>query len=218
MGRLILFLLLLILLLIAGLITLAIVAVQQWGLAGLAGVVVAFIVAGFVLKRLAGMAVERLFRAPFKMKGAVLRGARATVHSVLPVDAPPARQLADDEDDEGDEDESEQPAEALDWFQIEATITPAATAGATPFQHWEIGELLLTVPGAPEEPDEEPEYSLDDLHIFMEGEFKPDEGYKMPGEQRLRFRVGVPPGTERLIFRYYFELFGEVRFPRRVSA
>jgi len=218
----------LLLVLVAALITLAITAVQQWGLPGLAAVVVAFLILGQGVRVLAGNAVRSAFTSPFRMKGSVLKDARVTIHSVEPTD-PPAHVLdrwredgeaaASDEPHEPADEENEEDLphpSTLEWWRVEATITPTATP--TTFQLWEVGELLLTVPGASEEPEDDPEYSLESLEVLVEGEFKEDEGYKLPGEHRIRFVVGVAPGTERLVFRYYFELFGEVPFPRRVTG
>src|SRR2546430_12006750 len=51
------------------------------------------------------------------------------------------------------------------------------------------------------------------LDVQQEGAFKPDEGFKFEGPQRLRLLIAVKPGTSRLKFRYYFEEFGAVVLP-----
>jgi hypothetical protein len=45
------------------------------------------------------------------------------------------------------------------------------------------------------------------------GRFVEDEGMKYGGPRRLRLRVAVRPGQERLALVYYFERIGEVRLP-----
>jgi hypothetical protein len=216
--------LLLVLILVIGLMALAAVAVNTWGLGGFVGVVIGLIVAGMITKRLAGMALKAALMTPFKMKGAPLRNAQVVVHSVEPASPPPGQAELPAGDDERDSDDGytdEDPGEraegeALDWYRIDVTIRP--TVQGTAFQLWEPGDLGLASPGSRATDDEDGRIEVDEVEIWTDGAWIEDEGYKYPGEQRLRLLFGVPQGTERLCFRYYFESFGEIRFPKRVGS
>jgi len=59
--------------------------------------------------------------------------------------------------------------------------------------------------------------AIHNLQVEEEGQFKPHEGMKYPGPQRLRMVLAVQPGVTALKFRYYFEAFGEVRLPAPVA-
>ncbi len=107
------------------------------------------------------------------------------------------------------------PAEAdgtKEYFWLDVTITPQPARGA--FGMWEPGELVLVdAASRPQDVDSNSAGVLRDLEVFRDGAFTKDEGFKYAGPQRLKMRVGVEPGYSRLKFRYYFELFGEVRLP-----
>src|SRR5690349_21635981 len=75
----------------------------------------------FVLPLLAKFALKSLFLTPFKLKGKVLRGATAVVHSVEPT-APPEPEPREADAEEIDAGEGE--AEDLEYFLVDATITP----------------------------------------------------------------------------------------------
>ena len=157
----------------------------------------------FITKR----ALKALFLMPFKMKGAALAGATAVVNSVEPAPEPARR----DEDDD-DEDDDEGPRE---HYYVDVTIAPKASQGGG-FSHWEPGELVLVRPGAkaiPGDDDEDEVGSVRELLVWSGTEFGPDDDYKYEGERRLRLHVAVVPGTREARFRYYFEIFGDVRFP-----
>lgn len=215
-------LLLVLFLIVVGVMALAAVAYSLWGFPGFAGVIVGVIASLWLLKRLIGYALQRLFLAPFKAKGAVLSGAQATVHAVTPAEQPARRYdpSADDAqaaaalhrgDGTDDEDEGE-PLVPLRWFRIDVTITP--TAKTTAFQMWEPGELLLARPGSdPQDEEEEAGATIEEVRVWQDGAFRDDDGMKYAGSQRLELLAGIPEGVERLCFRYYFEDFGEVRVP-----
>ena len=158
----------------------------------------------FVLKKVLGRLITKAFTAPFKAKGAVLRGASAEIHSVTPTPAPPRRE--DDED-------SASEAGPLVHYLIDVTVTPAASDG--PFQMWEPGDIRLALPTAKAD-DTDGGDDVGEIHtvrIWQDGAFVDDEGMKFPGPQRLELHVGVAPAIREVRFRYYFELFGTVRFP-----
>ena len=157
-------------------------------------------------KVLAGKAFMAAIKMPFKAKGAVLRGATATVNSVLPGEPPP--RSPDDEDD----DEEGVPHGERRYYWLDVAVTPLAPTGK--FTMWEPGDLVLVAPTAkPDDVDDEESYGVSTVEVWEEDRFVPDEGYKYEGERRLRLLVGVPPAWRAARFRYYFELFGDVRFP-----
>ena len=181
---------------------LAIKFLPWWAL--LAGAVALVPISRWVLKR----TVVGLFTAPFRMKGAVLKGAAAEVHSVVPT-ARPALEVGAEESNGG------AAAAARRYFWLDVTVRP--TGRSEGFQHWEPGELQLVRPESrldPHEADEgEDACEVKRLEVQQEGSFQEDEGWKLPGPQRLRLLLAVQPGVTGLKFRYYFEEFGEVHLP-----
>ncbi|MBI4752576.1 MAG: hypothetical protein HY774_29140 [Acidobacteria bacterium] len=158
-------------------------------------------------------ALKNLFLAPFKAKGAVLRGAQAQVHSIMKVDAPVKEAgLVSDEAEEISETRPDR--STWKYYEIDVTISPQSQNGA--FSHWEPGELRLLPIHAevsPDNDDDEEISELSKLEIFEEGIFKPDEGYKFPGSQRLRLLTAVHPAHQQVKFAYYFETFGNLTLP-----
>src|SRR3989442_15593894 len=111
----------------AGVIAVVAIAVKflpWWAL--LLGVVALVVIGKFMAKRL----FCRLILTPFKLKGAVLKGATAEVHSVTPVVEPPLKGTASTE------------ATPRTSYYVEITIRPGGDA-KTPFGLWEPGELRL---------------------------------------------------------------------------
>ena len=181
-----------------------------------AGVVVAFrtlpwwaLVIGFLLVVLIGKFVvkrllKKLILMPFKAKGAVLRGAAATVHSVAPSTALPI-----------DHDRDE-PTKPCAHYLMEVTIAPQNGSG--PFQLWEPSALELARFDAVRRPesdeaDDESGCNVEKIQVETEGQWNDDEGMKYGGAQRLQLWVAVQPGVRQLKFRYYLEEFGSVRIP-----
>jgi hypothetical protein len=163
----------------------------------------AFAAAVVAVPPLIRWALPRLLKVPFRAKGAVLRGATVRVHSVERSAAagPPGG------DEAGAADRGPR-----EHYRIEVTIMPPPAEG--PFTLWGPGELVLVGPGAKaEEPEGDDDGEVRALEIEQDGRFLPDEGMKYGGPQRLRFVAVVPPGLERLRFRYYFEIFGDVALP-----
>ena len=189
------------------------------------------IVAGLVLlavigKLLIGRLFKKLLLAPFRAKGAVLRGATATVHGVSAAEAPtkksPVAESDADEssDQESDEDESKpgkSEAPRLHYL-LEVTITPGQTDG--PFGHWEPGEIVLVRPESVLRPESDEADDSDDscevggIQVHEDGAWKDDDGMKFAGPQKLRMHLAVQPGARQLKFRYYFEEFGLVQLPQ----
>jgi hypothetical protein len=191
------------------------------------GIVLFLVAVVLSIRYLGPLLLKTAFMTPFKMKGAVLRGASATVHSIVPTEAPPEPEMTehqlpspDDEDDEGDDDADDDDEDARptvsvphDYYLIDVTISPAPTPG--PFQFWDPSDLVLVPFDAKADMlDDDGESSLAGYEVYQDGAFGPDEGGKYHGEQRLRMTFGVPRGgPRRRKFRYYFEAFGDVELP-----
>ena len=164
-----------------------------------------------------GWLIKRLFMIPFKMKGAVLKGAEIQIHSVVPAQAPAKREStpsdADAQDDNDDEDVSDEEDDKTPrrYYSLDVTITPAPSQGK--FQFWEPTELLLVHPSAANDIDtDDNSCVISNVEVEEDGEFRSD-GEKYPGPRRLRLLLGVKEGVRELRFRYYFEAFGNVTLP-----
>jgi hypothetical protein len=239
-------LLLILLVLLAGFMALAIWLYNTFGVWGFLGALAVFVVFVYALKFFLVWGFKRLFMAPFKAKGAVLTGAQLVIHSVTTAE-PPSRSSRDDledeenfEDDEEDTDDANGDAHSLarqddeadegdddfegdeegpqDWYFVDATITPRPPQGA--FRLWEPGELVLVNPqDTGEDIAAEDLGHVADIEVWQDGRWQPDEGYKYEGQQRLRMRVGLQPGTKTARFKYYFEVFGDtVEFPAPIDV
>jgi hypothetical protein len=242
-------LLLILLLMLAGFLALAIWLYNTFGIWGFVGALALFAVMVYALKFLVVWGFKRIFLAPFKAKGAVLNNAELVIHSIAVAQAPPRSAYEDDEVDEGFEDEEEDEEGEVrsitlsntngddfdeeqadedeadyddevpqDWYFVDVTITPRPPEGA--FRLWEPGELVLVNPE-----DQGDDINSDDLghvadiEVWQDGKWKPDEGFKYEGQQRLKMRIGLEPGTRRARFKYYFEIFGDtVEFPAPIDV
>lgn len=154
----------------------------------------------FVFKRL----LKKLFLMPFKAKGAVLRGATATIHSMSPTSLTP------------DPDGGEKSAEPRAHYMMEVTITPQQSNGT--FQLWEPCSLELARFDAVRRPesdeaDDEAGCEVRKVQVATDAAWTDDEGMKYGGPQRLKLQLSVQPGVQQLKFRYYLEEFGSVRIP-----
>jgi hypothetical protein len=137
------YVLLVVLVVLVALMVVAAVVVQEYGWTGFLILLGALVVFGYVLRKATPRIFMYLLMRPLRRMGAVLRGARLTVHSVTPCDPPPedeydpddqddAEAIADrDRDDESDEDdpdeedeEEDRPVGPLDWYLIEFTVAP----------------------------------------------------------------------------------------------
>lgn len=228
------------------LVVLSIWLVNQFGLWGILAVAVGVVLLFALLVRNIGWILMRLFMAPFKMKGLVLRNAQVEVHSLHAADVPQRTEddiseLIEDQDLDDAEIErlhsdlrlSREAIEAQDsrrdWYYVDLTITPQLAAKPGGFQHWEPGELTLESPTA----DADEITTGDDLdgsqtaEIFERWIFDPetedwvdDAGLKFHGPVRLRFHCGIPREMPQYVLRYYFELFGAIDFasPRHEPA
>ena len=164
------------------------------------GAVVFLIVARYV----GGYLLKQLFLAPFKAKGAVLRGAKVDVHSIMPTTKP-----ADIEEDE-EENEARRNAR---YFAFDVTINTQSTSG--PFRSYDPSEISLVEFGKAISIDDEEESSIGDVikvEVFHDGKYHAyDEN--SPESNRFRLTARVTPGPRKLAFRYYFESFGELVLP-----
>jgi hypothetical protein len=184
----------------------ACVVLYQWlGWIAIPILLVANLVLVFVLKKVVGRLLTKAFTAPFKAKGAVLRGARADIHAIEAASAPVR--------DVGEEADHEEPERARVYYMVDVTITPVNESG--PFGAWEPGELVLVRENArTDDIDHDDEVgSVHKVSVWQDGGFVDDEGMKYAGPQRLRLHVGVDEDVSTAQFRYYFESFGDLRFP-----
>lgn len=182
--------------------TAAIRLLPWWGLAALLGCVAlsGLVAIKWVLPRL----LPSLLKAPFKAKGAVLRGATAQVHSIERAPAPPA-------DVEREDDTA--PSEAGECYELEVTISPRPTDG--PFALWQPDELRLAgLREKADDPDEDERAGkILAVEVARDGGFEPASGMRFDGPQRLRLLIAAPSEQRRLRLRYYFELFGDIALP-----
>jgi hypothetical protein len=91
---------------------------------------------------LRGRLVTAVFSIPFRMKGKVLRGATATVHSIRAIPKPTTE---DDLDSVDSDEHGNELSEVYEYYELDVTIRPKLNKG--PFHFWDPDELLLTVPG-----------------------------------------------------------------------
>lgn len=210
---------LLILALLAAGVVFALRSLPWWAI--IVGLVLLVVIGKLLLPRL----LKKLFLAPFRAKGAVLKGATATIHGISATEAPtkkaPAEESAAGESSDQESNEDESPAgksaEPRLHYLLEVTITPGQTNG--PFGHWEPGEIVLVRPESVLRPESDEADDSDDscevggIQYHEDGAWKDDEGMKFAGPQRLKMRLGVQPGARQLKFRYYFEEFGVVQLP-----
>lgn len=164
------------------------------------------LVLGFalMLKVLGGRILAGLFRAPFKAKGAALRGAEAVVHHIEAASAPPIEEV-----DEELRRELEAERAGCSYYWIDATITPKNADSK--FTHWEPGELVVASPIANMDTDELTQ--VETVEVFKDGAFVPDDDFKYEGSRRLRLLVAVKPPAGPMCFHYYFEKFGQFQLP-----
>lgn len=213
----------------AGAVTLAGIYFGAWGIVG---TIVAFVLVGPIVAKVAGKAMLTRFAVGiFDKKSRVLRDAEAEIHSVAVSDAPSVDadvQMPGSEADGGDQaedadesdDEEAKPAakpgvgsaDIARHYQIDVSIKPKAGAG--PFQHWDIDDLTLVpfefkVSRSPDDAEgpgsdlcEVRETRVWDGQAFVE-----PEGSKFNGPQRLRLLVSVKPEPGA----------GAARYPRRLK-
>jgi len=197
------FLLLVVLVMLALAVAGVVVLYQVLGWWALPVILVGFVVLLAVAKLVFFKLIETLFRMPFKAKGAALRDAKVTLHSVEPCAAPnpPADEPA--EDDEQAKEEA-----ARRWYALDVTIEPKPHGGA--FQHWEPGELILIKPDAKPGADPEDLGTTNRVELWRDGQFVNDEDCKYTGTQRVRIQMSLPPDIRKARLGYYFEILDPV--------
>ncbi len=163
-----------------------------------------YMICTLVLKKLFATA----FMIPFKMKGAVLHGARLTIHAIEPSERPTCSY---DDGEEAYEDD----AALRVYYRLDITIAPTATS--TSMTYWEPGELILipdTVkPNAEIWAELEEAGYVETVEVFDGEQFVPDEDYKYEGTQRLRLLMSVQADCRRARLQYYFEDIGGLDLP-----
>lgn len=188
-----------------------------WG--SLLAAVGTYLVGGVLVRALA----HKLMIAPFKAKGAPLRGARLVVHSVTCIAAPmpkaqPAMAMAgggsgdDDDCPECAQEEQDEPPADWRWFRLDATVAPPEMTDG-PFRGWAPGELGLVAHDAdtsPKAPTDDGMAIIRSVEYFENGSFREDEGMDFVGERRLRLTFACAPALRKAKLRYYFEGFGTI--------
>jgi hypothetical protein len=194
-------------------VVLAMIFLPWWGsvllILGLA------VVGKFALGRL----LKDLFLNPFRMKGAVLHGATAQIHSIEVVTPPTSVALTwrevGDATQNGSESGQVEGRGAQHYFQLDVTITPQPVEGQ--LTHWEPGQLQLVQRGSHPvglgADTDDDACSVLSLEVEQEGLGESDAGWKFSGPQRLHLLVRVSETVRELEFRYYGETFGEVSLP-----
>ena len=185
---------------------------------------------------------SRAMTRPLREMGAVLRGYRVTVHSVLSCDTPvdfendddDAESIedddrGDDQHDDADEDDSEvteQLPERLEWYRIDFTLSP-------PDGEPKVGRIVVRPPwsvsmlGFSRPKGERPPLpmGLSDLRLaadVFDSTFQIWDGAEfveiddeVHGEHRLCARVGVGPDVRTIVLIYaHLTEIGEIQLPR----
>jgi len=215
---------------------LAVWAYQTWGFWGFVGALAAFVIFLWLLMKSIGAAFKRLFMMPFKMKGAVLKNAVVTVHSITPA-APPvieadyddmeeddydedkaraltgpngAEMQSDDEyddDEEDDHEDYEDEEEPEDLDWYQIDVTITPQQTEGPFMLWEPGDLTLVRPDSKGGfEDDDGLGRIEGVMIWHDGQWHEDDASKYPGPQRVKLHAGVNRGARRAKLKYYFEV------------
>jgi hypothetical protein len=147
--------------------------------------------------------------------GAALKGAEVTVHSVtavpLPSSSSPYDISRDDEDFVEGVDDEPWDDDGVNYYAIEATITPTSPTAA-----WD--PTALTLVPADYVPDDAVELSeqlcpLHSAEIFVNGAFRPAPERDIRGPQRLRMVFAVHDGLRAVKFALFVTYFGHVDLP-----
>jgi len=191
-----------------------------WG--SLVAALIAYVVMGLAAKALFFKAVT----APFKAKGAPLRGARLVIHELAAMAAPvrraqPALAMAGGGSDEGSCDDAsdegrDAPPADWRWYRMDATISPPVV-NCGPFRAWAPGELMVVpfdADTSPKAPSDHGVGRIERVEVFHDGGFVEDEGMSFEGEQRLRLEMACSPEVTVAKLRYYFEGFGTIELPK----
>jgi len=210
-------------------------ALNHWfGWKGMLAFPFVLLVVLWIGKKLVGAFIKRFALGLFSMKSGVLKGASMQVHSVIPVASPlkTPDAHADDEEvgdaqesndvasedaqvdadsDEQDEADTE-PEQPKEHFEVDLTITPREGCGD---RVWEPGELVLTSePVSSLEDIEEKEIgTTENVLIWKDSAFSPDEDGKYPGAQRLKLTIAVQPGASKASLQYYNQSLGVITLP-----
>lgn len=209
----------------------AFVYLEWWqALIVIVGMIFAFVIAAKLVIRSFIGNIGKAMMQGFEIKGNVLRGATAEVHSVQAAPAPPPRVIdqadADDDVDEQDEDDDgpayddDEAARAreLAYYRLDVTIRPQNPDG--PMTHWDVSDLCVVDHRSPplkltfgEDCGAGEGFHFEDVQVLENGRLHPDEQGKYEGAQRLNVLVGVPADLRELKFRYYAEQFGRIVLP-----
>jgi uncharacterized membrane protein YccF (DUF307 family) len=172
---------------------------KQLGWVTIPILLVALLVAAFVLKKLAVRAFEKALSTPFRMKGAALKNARVDVHELTTLSENEGRRQV----------------------RIDVTIIPDP-ASQSQFSAWDMSEISLVPHGTTNIEDydsDEDGYDINRIEIFKDDEFHEHDDEAGYGPTRVRFEASVPLDARRMSFSYYFEVFGDLRIEmQRISS
>jgi hypothetical protein len=183
------------------------------------GIVIMIAVPLLTWKYIAALVFTLMVRRFAGQLAQALAGAETEVHSVKPVAPPGAaaleQMLAEGDDAEDQEfkdslkDAADEPPEARNWYELDVSIRPQPTLEGQDNPGWPADGLMLIAPGGNWG-------EIDDVCFIgkverrAEGEFRPAANWHAHDSERLRFLIGVKPGTRKLIFQYMTEQFGDV--------
>jgi len=183
-----------------------------WGnLILIAGLVVLFYVGGWWFRR----RFDRIVHEGVLEMGSALKGATVAVHSVEAVPLPsrhsPYDISKDDENFMEGVDDEPWNEEGVNYYAIDATITPANEAGP-----WDPTALTL-VPAdyVPDDPTEITEQMcpLHSAEVFVNGHYERAPEKEVRGPRRLRMVFAVHEGLRAVKFGLFVTYFGHVDLP-----
>lgn len=189
--------------------------IPWWGfLVALAGLVIAWQVFGFLVRRKFDQIVHETVLAV----GSSLKGARAVVYSAKAVPPPawPSPYDLDKDDENFDEDLDGQAwnEDGYNFYAIDVAISPA-----DPLAKWDPTALTL-VPAdfKPDDPTEVSEHlcGLHSAELFTAGRFVPAPESQVTGSQRVRLLFAVHEGKQAMKFAMFVTYFGQVDLPAPV--
>jgi hypothetical protein len=174
-------------------------------------------VLGITWKYIGAIIVWFWMRRVGKVMAGAMEGATFELHALRAVPPPSAEQLkkyeeeserdAPKHDDELGEDEDpieampDEPPEARHWYEMEITVTPAIAGDEA--GGWDPDALMLLPEGTPRGEIAETIY-IAHVELIEPDRTAPRLWRTCFEACRLRFLLGVRPGTKRMVFRYMF--------------
>lgn len=187
--------LLLLIALLLGLAAAAVVlSVQTWGWRA----IIALLLVIALFSAFARYAFRYALLTPFRMKGAVLHGARLELHSADYLGA------------EIDQDADGGISQRTFRYSLDLTIDPPTQLSG--FHHWEPSELLVVRSDARLSKTGDPGADVigdtEQVEIWADGGWQPDDPGKYEGPMRIRLQMRLYEPQEKVGLRYYFTDLG----------